>query len=63
MTDLDDIWSQKDQNNDLPWDSWFSEIEVLCEHQETEMPTEPDLTEYHGEGLTPLEALTKHENR
>jgi len=63
MADLDNIWSSKDSNNDIPWDEWFSEVEVLCEQQEIEMPSEPDLAEYHGEGLTPLDALAKHEDR
>ena len=61
MADLDKVWNQKSSGNDLPWDEWFAEIEVLSEQQEIEMPDETDLDEYYAENLTPLAAITRHE--
>ena len=62
MADLDKVWNQRSSaGNDLPWDEWISEIEVLSEQQEIEMPDETDLDEYYGENLTPLAAITRHE--
>jgi len=63
MDDLDNVWNRRSLGNELPWDEWFSEIEVLSEQQEIEMPEETDLNEYYGTGLTPLAALTKHEGK
>jgi hypothetical protein len=63
MRDLDNVWNQRSSGNELPWNEWISEIEVLSEQQEIEMPEETDLNEYYRTGLTPLAAITTHEKK
>jgi len=62
VSSLKDVWNQKPNDDQIPWEQWLSEIEALSEQLEIETPAEEELEQHHSQGKTPLEVLNDQEN-